>query len=154
MNFHAKPVSFLRSCLAAAWILSCAANLPTAESPRDHFSLDLDWKFHLGDDWPNASDLSHLETSSGPINERFNDSSWLTVSLPHDWAIELPFDGSADKDHGHRPIGPNFPNLSVNGVTTADTAALLHQVSALPAGSSFKIGLSRDQKEVAVQLIP
>jgi beta-galactosidase len=113
MNFHAKPVWFLRSCLAAAWILSCAAKLPAAESPRDHLSLDLDWKFHLGDDWPNASDLSHLGTSSGPITERFNDSSWLTVSLPHDWAIELPFDRSADKDHGYRPIGPNFPRNSV-----------------------------------------
>ena len=94
-------------------ILSCAAKLPTAESPRDHFSLDLDWKFHLGDDWPNASDLSHLGTSSGPITERFNDSSWLTVNLPHDWAIELPFDRNADKDHGYRPIGPSYPKNSI-----------------------------------------
>jgi beta-galactosidase len=113
MNFHSKPVSFLRSCLAAAWILSCANPLPAAESPHDHLSLDLDWKFHLGNDWPNASDLSHLGTSTGPITERFNDSAWRTVNLPHDWAIELPFDRSADKDHGYRPIGPNFPKNSV-----------------------------------------
>ena len=44
--------------------------------------------------------------------------------------------------------------LSVNGGKTADTAALLRQVPALPAGNSFKIGVSRDQKEMVVQLIP
>ena len=44
--------------------------------------------------------------------------------------------------------------LSVNGGETADTAALLRQAPALPAGSSLKIGVSRNQKEVVVQLIP
>jgi S1-C subfamily serine protease len=44
--------------------------------------------------------------------------------------------------------------LSVNGGKTADTAALLRQAPALPAGSSLKIGVSRDQKETVVQLIP
>jgi hypothetical protein len=44
--------------------------------------------------------------------------------------------------------------LSVNGAKTADTAALLRQAPALPAGSSFKIGISRDQKEFVVPLIP
>ena len=44
--------------------------------------------------------------------------------------------------------------LSVNGGKTADTAALLRQIPALPAGSSFKIGISRDQKEMVVPLLP
>ena len=44
--------------------------------------------------------------------------------------------------------------LSVNGGKTADTAALLRQVWALPAGSSLKIGISRDQRETIVQLAP
>jgi len=44
--------------------------------------------------------------------------------------------------------------LSINGVKTADTAALRRQAPALPAGSSLKIGVSRDQKEIVVQLIP
>jgi membrane-associated protease RseP (regulator of RpoE activity) len=43
--------------------------------------------------------------------------------------------------------------LSVNGGKTADTAALLRQVPALPAGR-LKIGVSRDQKEIVVQLLP
>jgi hypothetical protein len=44
--------------------------------------------------------------------------------------------------------------LSVNGEKTADTAALLRQTPASPAGNSLKIGVSRDQKEMLVQLIP
>jgi membrane-associated protease RseP (regulator of RpoE activity) len=44
--------------------------------------------------------------------------------------------------------------LSVNGEKTADAAALLRQAPALPAGSSLKVGISRDQKEMVVQLIP
>jgi hypothetical protein len=43
--------------------------------------------------------------------------------------------------------------LSVNGGTTADTAALLRQVSALSAGSSLKLAVSRDQKEIVVELV-
>ena len=43
--------------------------------------------------------------------------------------------------------------LSINGGKTTDTAALLKQASALPAGSSLKLGVSRDQKEFVVQLV-
>ena len=43
--------------------------------------------------------------------------------------------------------------LSVNGKKTADTAALLRQVPGLPV-SPLKIGASRDQKEIVIQLIP
>ena len=44
--------------------------------------------------------------------------------------------------------------LSINGGKTADTATLLRQVPGLPAESSLKIGISRDQKEMVVQLLP
>ena len=44
--------------------------------------------------------------------------------------------------------------LSVNGAKTPDTAALLRQAPALPVGSPLKIGVSRDQKECVVLLIP
>jgi hypothetical protein len=44
--------------------------------------------------------------------------------------------------------------LSVNGVKTLDTPALLRQAPAMPAGSSLKIGISRDQKEYVVQWVP
>jgi len=44
--------------------------------------------------------------------------------------------------------------LSVNGGRMVDTAALLRQVLALSAGSSWKIGVSRDQKEMVILLFP
>ena len=33
-----------------------ASNIFAADtnSPREHLSLDANWKFHLGDDWPGA----------------------------------------------------------------------------------------------------
>jgi hypothetical protein len=43
--------------------------------------------------------------------------------------------------------------LSINGGKTADTVALLRQVSASPAGNALKLGVSRDQKELVVQLV-
>jgi hypothetical protein len=35
-------------CAAAAFAL----NIHAAEPPREHLSLDANWKFHLGNDWP------------------------------------------------------------------------------------------------------
>ncbi len=42
--------------------------------------------------------------------------------------------------------------LSVNGEKTADMAALLRQVSEWPEGNALKLGISREQKEMVVQL--
>ncbi|HEX7577634.1 MAG TPA: hypothetical protein VF430_06320 [Verrucomicrobiae bacterium] len=126
--------SLFRTVRAGACAVLFLAQLAAAQSPRsargvvasgepsvgapvtpraEHLSLDANWKFHLGDDWPNASDLSHLGTSTGPITERFNDSAWRPVNLPHDWGIELPFDRNGDKDHSYRPLGRNFPSNSI-----------------------------------------
>lgn len=44
--------------------------------------------------------------------------------------------------------------LSINGNKTADTAALRRQTESLAVGSSLKLGVSRDQKEMSVELIP
>ena len=82
-------------------------------SPREHLSLDANWKFHLGDDWPNALRLDKAGSSGGPAAEKFNDNSWRTVNLPHDWAMELPFDKSADTSHGFKPVGPGFPKNNI-----------------------------------------
>jgi len=108
-----KRIPPVRPLFAAVCAVFLAAQVLAADSPREHLSLDLNWKFHLGDDFPNASDLSHLGTSTGPVTERFDDSAWGSVNLPHDWAIELPYDRTGDKDHSYRPIGPGFPKNDV-----------------------------------------
>ncbi len=82
-------------------------------SPREHLSLDANWKFHLGDDWPGALRLDKAGASGGPASEKFSDIAWRTLDLPHDWAIELPFDKNADTSHGFKPVGPGYPKNSV-----------------------------------------
>jgi len=83
------------------------------DSPREHLSLDANWKFHLGDDWPGALHLDKAGASTGPAAEKFSDSSWRVLNLPHDWAIELPFDKNADTSHGFKPVGPGYTKNSI-----------------------------------------
>ncbi len=83
------------------------------DSPREHLSLDANWKFHLGDDWPGALRLDKAGESSGPAAEKFNDTAWRMVNLPHDWAIELPFDKNSDTSHGFKPVGPGYTKNSI-----------------------------------------
>jgi beta-galactosidase len=93
--------------------IACACAAADTNSPRELLSLDANWKFHLGDDWPGALRLDKAGASGGPAAEKFNDNSWRTLNLPHDWAIELPFDKNADGSHGFKPVGPGFPHNSV-----------------------------------------
>ena len=91
----------------------CAAKASTNDTSREHLLLDANWRFHLGDDWPNALRLDKAGESSGPASEKFNDTAWRSLDLPHDWAIELPFDRTADTSHGFKPVGPGFATNSV-----------------------------------------
>lgn len=97
--------------------------LLTSQANSQKINFDKDWKFSLG----HASDankdfgfskgsfsfLAKAGTNDGPIGLGFSDLSWRTVQLPHDWAVELPFDNTADMMHGFKPIGRQFPQNSV-----------------------------------------
>jgi len=104
----------IRLLLAAA--AACMLNSFVAQagdSPREHLSLDANWKFHLGDDWPGALHLDKAGSSTGPAAEKFSDQSWRSLNLPHDWAIELPFDKNSDTSHGFKPVGPGYAKNSI-----------------------------------------
>jgi beta-galactosidase len=90
-----------------------SADLNGTEGGRERLLLDFGWKFHLGNEWGFAQNLSKAGTGSGPASMSFSDASWRTVNLPHDWAVELPFDSTADGGHGFKPVGPGFPQTSV-----------------------------------------
>jgi S1-C subfamily serine protease len=64
--------------------------------------------------------------------------------------LEVPADSVLAK----ATLRKNDVILSINGAKIADTAALMRQAPALPAGSSLKIGVSRDQKEIIIQWLP
>jgi len=58
---------------------------------RIRASFNQNWQFLKGD-----TEQEHLST--------FDDSSWRTLDLPHDWAIEGPFDKANDARTGGLPI--------------------------------------------------
>jgi beta-galactosidase len=104
--------------LISRWLLVSllavsVSKLTAADSPREHLSLDANWKFHLGDDWPGALRLDKAGSSGGPAAEKFGDSAWRVLDLPHDWAIELPFDKNSDGSHGFKPVGPGYAKNSI-----------------------------------------
>jgi beta-galactosidase len=82
-------------------------------SPREKLLMDGEWKFHLGNEWGTGEDAINLGVSTGPASPKFDDSTWATVNLPHDWAVALPFDRNAPADHGYKPIGSRYPENSV-----------------------------------------
>lgn len=99
----------------AAWMLAAyvfALAGPWARA-REHLLLDRGWKFHLGDEWPGALHLENSGTGSGPAAEAFGDNFWRAVDLPHDWAVELPFDRNADGQHGFKALGAKYPANSI-----------------------------------------
>src|SRR5262249_35035691 len=53
-------------------------------------SLDADWRFLKGE-------------AEGAEQPAFDDHGWRTLDIPHDWAIEGPFDQSFNPDTGALP---------------------------------------------------
>ena len=76
-------------CLTAA-AFSAVEPAPTAPASREIIPFDAGWRFHLGND----------DAAKTPA---FNDSSWRTLDLPHDWSIEGAFNPppDGDKDTGY-----------------------------------------------------
>ncbi|HEV8286165.1 MAG TPA: beta-galactosidase GalA [Chitinophagaceae bacterium] len=94
-------------------------------SPRKKINIDDGWKFHFGHAADPSKDFNYsiatIFSKSGgaagtAIDARFNDSSWRTLDLPHDWAVELPFvnvQSSEVESHGYKPVGGLFPETSI-----------------------------------------
>ena len=90
-----------------------AAGAASAAVPRERLLMDFGWKFHLGNDWGIGYSLAKAGEGFGPASPDYSDASWRSVDLPHDWAIELPFDPKADGSHGFRAVGDGFAANSV-----------------------------------------
>ena len=124
--------SVLPPSLASAFAETAAgASMPPttaaqvgADSPRERLLLDADWKFHLGDandvarDFGYGGDEAFAKVGGslfpGPSREDFDDSQWRSVSLPHDWAVELAFVNEKRLlGHGYKPLGREHPDTSI-----------------------------------------
>ena len=92
---------------------------------RKRINFDDGWKFHFGNaadpekdfNYGIANIFSKSAAASGTaIDTRFKDSAWQNVTLPHDWAVELPFvkvDNFDVMAHGYKPVGGLFPATSI-----------------------------------------
>ena len=57
--------------------------------------------------------LAKTGYGDGAAAANFDDRTWRMLDLPHDWAVEVPFDGRGSHSHGYKAIGRNFPDTSV-----------------------------------------
>ena len=101
----------------------------SAVTPREHLLFDFGWKFRFGHASDPARDLNFSKTrgawespegdfaKTGDFSfakEKFDDSQWRNLNLPHDWSVELPFVHDDDLlMHGYKPIGRKYPENSI-----------------------------------------
>jgi beta-galactosidase len=85
----------LSTAAAAAVPAASAGQTPTpqavADSEARRRSFNDDWRFFRGD-------------APGAEQPGFDDSPWTALRLPHDWAIEGPFDPALNPHTGALPI--------------------------------------------------
>lgn len=128
-----RPNPFFR--LAAALCLS-AFSLTTAFSAvRERILLNNDWLFakgHAADPRKDFGygmalsfskvaflqestmlDADQVSRLSVPHTERFDDSTWTKIDLPHDWGMGLDYGEEQFKVKGYRKLGGRAPENSV-----------------------------------------
>ncbi len=114
--------TYLTACL---FFLILPMQIFSQVHPREKINFDENWKFHFGHASDPAKDfnfgVANIYSKTGktdgtPMGNKFEDSQWRSLDLPHDWAVELPFVNSEDKDvmsHGYKPVGGLFPETSI-----------------------------------------
>ncbi len=86
-------ILFQASCAATK---KQAPSLTHATPPREQTLLDADWRFHLGDITP----------TDQVIADKFDDSQWQHIDVPHDYVLGGKYtnsDDHAQRGHGYLP---------------------------------------------------
>lgn len=106
-------------------ITTAQTKLLTSPIEREKLLMDFNWRFHFGNSEDHQKDFNYgLEepfakagASNSVLRNDFVDSTWRILDLPHDWAVELPFQNRIEDDqivaHGYKPIGKKFPETSI-----------------------------------------
>ena len=103
---------------------NAAPNPSASGAGRERLLLDFGWRFHLGNSNDAVKDFGFGNGRAGSFQKTgsflpagaigFDDSDWKAADLPHDWAIELPFQNDpALASKGFYPLGRNYPETSV-----------------------------------------
>ncbi len=108
--------------LLAGYPGAASAEALAAVAPREHLLFDFGWKFFQGHASDPLRDLGFGMgqgdfAKSGELwfaTQKFDDSKWRSLNLPHDWAVELPFvHDDEQQSHGYKPLGRRYPETSV-----------------------------------------
>ena len=107
------------------YVLGVQAAMDSVENMRETIRLDKGWKFAMG----HASDpqkdfgcgteyFNYLTKANsihneGPYSQKFDDSGWQEVQIPHDWVSILPYAKEASHSHGYKTVGYKYPETSV-----------------------------------------
>jgi beta-galactosidase len=85
---------------------------PPASSPRELLSLDTGWRFHSGDiamppllDHEAAYSNAKAGNAAGAAATEYDDTGWQQVTLPHDFALDQPYERGGNPDEGYKPRG-------------------------------------------------
>ncbi|HVW21494.1 MAG TPA: beta-galactosidase GalA [Opitutaceae bacterium] len=123
-------------------------------TPRERTAFDAGWRFALGDRCDPAKDFNHgtgyfsylakAGYGDGPADPKFDASAWRRLDLPHDWAVEAPFDERASPSHGFKAVGRGFPQRSVGWYRKTFT------VPAGGQGSRFSLEFDGVQRDAQV----
>ncbi len=94
-----------------------------AQSYRERVCFDKGWSFALGHPFDKTKDfntgtgyfsyIAKAGFGDGAASKDFDDRAWRPIDLPHDWAVEMPFDAKGSHSHGYKAVGPGFPDVSV-----------------------------------------
>jgi beta-galactosidase len=111
---------FIIACMLTTLFGGVAAAAPG----RERVSLDHGWRFHLGDaadvgrdfDFGRGMPFAKAGQAIGAARPDFDDSAWEDVDIPHDWVVELDFDGQGDAlhmYHGYKPVSRTKPATTI-----------------------------------------
>ena len=119
-------ISLKNSTIILFWMLCIHVQIISAQQTnfKQIISLNKNWKFHLGStnnpskdfDYGIVRNFTIAGGGGGCIVPEFEDDTWRTVNVPHDWAVELPFEYHKHFDvqsHGYRPVGGFYPDHSI-----------------------------------------
>ncbi|MCA1745844.1 MAG: beta galactosidase jelly roll domain-containing protein, partial [Bacteroidales bacterium] len=106
--------------ITAGWLWTVGVVM---SAPRERLLMNFDWQFAYGHATDIEKDfnvgtryftyLAKAGYGDGAASEGFDDRTWRTLDLPHDWAVEQGFSGDASHSHGYKTVGYAFPGSSV-----------------------------------------
>lgn len=110
-------------------LLSALAIIAMDVTAADRRLFNDGWLFAFGDASDPAKDFgcgteyfNYLTKANsihneGPYSPKFEPErwgkEWISVSLPHDWVVDLPFAKEASHSHGYKTVGYKYPATSV-----------------------------------------